>query len=195
MKRKKLRDEGKSIGSDLEITIHLEKGKKRLSKRYRKGVGALILNQKGDKIFVAKRASNKFESSGANKDQTIQLPQGGMDKGERKRDSLFREIYEEIGVNKNKFKLLFQTFKPFSYLFPQSVARNIYNGRYIGQSITWYCLRFLGKDEDFVLDRYEPAEFSKWLWVRPQDLLENSVDFKRTIYKKVLNHFNQFIMK
>jgi putative (di)nucleoside polyphosphate hydrolase len=35
----------------------------------------------------------------------------------------------------------------------------------------------------------EHPEFSAWAWMRPADLIENIVPFKRAVYHAVLNEF------
>ena len=63
------------------------------SKIYRKGVGIMLLN-KERKIFVGQR----FD-----KDKSAwQMPQGGIDKGEKSIEALKRELEEETGINKVK---------------------------------------------------------------------------------------------
>ena len=62
------------------------------SKIYRKGVGIMLLNKDG-KIFVGQR----FD-----KDKSAwQMPQGGIDRGEKSVEALKRELEEEIGVKNN----------------------------------------------------------------------------------------------
>ena len=66
------------------------------SKIYRKGVGIMLLNKEG-KIFVGQR----FD-----KDKSAwQMPQGGVDKGEKSIEALKRELEEETGI-KNNYKII-----------------------------------------------------------------------------------------
>ena len=79
-------------------------------KRYRRGVGMVIINTK-NKIFIGQR----FD-----KDKSAwQMPQGGIDKGEKTVDAVKREMHEETGIKKN-FEILYETktwhyYKPVSY--------------------------------------------------------------------------------
>ena len=69
---------------------------KNTSKIYRKGVGIMLLNEEG-KIFVGQR----FDKDKA----AWQMPQGGIDKGEKSIEALKRELEEETGI-KNNFEIL-----------------------------------------------------------------------------------------
>ena len=60
-------------------------------KNYRKGVGIIIVNAKGQ-FFLGKRI-------GA---EAWQFPQGGIDEGENPEEALYRELHEETGLIKDK---------------------------------------------------------------------------------------------
>ena len=62
-----------------------------LKEKYRRGVGMMIIN-KNQEIFIGQR----FE-----KDKSAwQMPQGGIDKGEKTVDAVKREMHEETGIKK-----------------------------------------------------------------------------------------------
>ena len=70
-----------------------------LKEKYRRGVGMMIIN-KNKEIFIGQR----FE-----KDKSAwQMPQGGIDMGEKTIDAVIREMSEETGIKKN-FKILYET--------------------------------------------------------------------------------------
>ena len=60
-------------------------------KRYRRGVGVIILNKKR-KIFIGQR----FDKDKA----AWQMPQGGIDRGEKAIEAAKREMQEETGIKK-----------------------------------------------------------------------------------------------
>jgi len=60
-------------------------------KNYRKGVGIVVVNDSGQ-FFLGKRV-------GA---EAWQFPQGGIDDGETPEQALYRELYEETGIKKDK---------------------------------------------------------------------------------------------
>ncbi len=173
----------------------------------RSGVGAFILNKSRDSVFVATRAndvnyknkgiSDEFSSNmqaDYNKDSLIlQMPQGGIDNGETAENALMREIYEEIGVKSEKLVLLDKSAQLHSYIFPAEIARRVYNGRYLGQSLQWFCLEYKGEDADIRLDTHEHVEFINWRWLPAVELPYYAIDFKRNMYASLLAEFSSHV--
>jgi len=147
---------------------------------YRPGVGAMILNNE-NKVFVARRMDI---SSG------LQMPQGGTDSHERLETSLYRELYEEIGVA--NFSIINKLAFPLYYDFPYTLGLKIHKGAYVGQKIHWFLLRFDGVDSDINLEMHY-QEFSEWQWTDIDSLVDNVVDFKKTMYQTVSEQFMRFI--
>lgn len=150
-----------------------------MSKKYRHGVGAMILNH-DNQVFVAKRMDM---ASG------LQMPQGGLEKNENLSTALYRELEEEIGTK--KFKILQQL--PFSlyYDFPSYLAHEIYRGEYIGQKIDWFLMKFEGTDADINLNT-KHREFAEWRWSDHTNLVNDVVYFKKTMYQIVKASFKSF---
>ena len=63
-------------------------------KNYRKGVGIVVVNDQGQ-FFLGKRI-------GAH---AWQFPQGGIDEGEKPEEALYRELYEETGIKRDKVEI------------------------------------------------------------------------------------------
>ena len=146
--------------------------------KYRRGVGALILNQDG-KVFAGKRCE-KFIIKG------WQMPQGGIDDGEEEDVALKREVYEETGIK--NFDILAKTDWLY-YDLPKEVVPIFWQGRYIGQRQIWYKLIFKGDENEINLELDE-QEFQSYKWMTKEEILENIVDFKQDLYKKVFEEFN-----
>ena len=81
---------------------------KNTSKIYRKGVGIILLNE-GGKIFAGQR----FDKDKA----AWQMPQGGIEKGEKSIDALKRELEEETGIKKN-YEIIRKSKKKYKYELP-----------------------------------------------------------------------------
>jgi putative (di)nucleoside polyphosphate hydrolase len=146
--------------------------------RYRPGIGAMILNNE-NKVFVARRMDI---ASG------LQMPQGGIDIGEKFETSLYRELDEEIGTA--NFSVISKLSFPLYYDFPYNLGLKIYKGAYIGQKIYWFLLRFHGIDSDINLEKHY-QEFSEWQWTNVKSLVDNVVDFKKAMYQTVSEQFFQ----
>lgn len=144
---------------------------------YRRGVGILLLNPAG-LVFVAKRIDTRGEA--------WQMPQGGIDKGEKPKAAALRELKEEIGTD--KVEILAKSRGWLTYDLPEEIVPRVWKGRFRGQSQKWFALRFLGEDSDIDIETDKP-EFSDWRWMRPEELPQLIVPFKRQLYLNVLEEF------
>ncbi len=148
---------------------------------YRRGVGALILNAEGH-VFVARRIDTPGDA--------WQMPQGGIDEGEKPRQAVLREVAEEIGTD--KVEILARSRDWLSYDLPREIADRIWKGRYRGQSQRWFALRFTGADGDIDLTTGHP-EFDAWRWVAMDRLPHLIVGFKRPLYERVVAEFAHLV--
>lgn len=151
-----------------------KKGKK---KPYRKGVGVLLFNAKG-RVFVGER----LDAPGA-----WQLPQGGVDKGEKPRQAALRELEEELGTA--KAQILAKSAEWMAYDLPPEIAARVWGGRYRGQKQRWFALRFTGKDADIVPAKVAHPEFAAWKWAPLEKIPELIVGFKRPLYEALVAEF------
>jgi len=148
---------------------------------YRKGVGILLLNTRNE-VFVGQRIDTRTEA--------WQLPQGGIDKGEKPSDAAFRELEEETGTAKAEIIAVSRGW--LTYDLPADLAAKVWKGRYRGQKQRWFAMRFLGKDKDIDIGTEHP-EFSAWKWAVLQDLPKLIVPFKRELYRQVVAEFRDLI--
>jgi putative (di)nucleoside polyphosphate hydrolase len=145
---------------------------------YRSAVGIMLLNQAGQ-VFVARRIDMPTVAA-------WQMPQGGIDPGETPRQAAFRELREEIGTY--KAEILGESRVWRKYDLPAELARGVWGGRYRGQRQKWFAMRFTGDDTDIDLETDHP-EFDAWTWIRPEQLPEMIVPFKRQLYIDILAEF------
>lgn len=150
---------------------------------YRPCVGVMLINPAGD-VFVGQRIDND--------NPAWQMPQGGLDAGEDHRSAALRELEEETGITPDLVEIIAQTPEPVRYDLPADLIGKVWKGRYRGQEQHWVLMRFLGRDEDVVLDTEHP-EFSEWRWLPPEDLVANIVPFKRAVYEDVLAAFSAYL--
>ena len=140
---------------------------------YRPCAGIMLLNNKG-KVFVARRIDTDTEA--------WQMPQGGIENGEDPKVAAIRELEEETGITQADIIAEYQDW--LTYDLPDKLYGKVWKGRYGGQTMKWYVMRFHGEDSDINIKTRHP-EFSSWRWVDMNDLQEIIVPFKRDIYKAV----------
>lgn len=150
---------------------------------YRPAVGVMLLNADG-KVFVGQRLDNQLDA--------WQMPQGGLDKGERAEDGALRELEEETGIDPSLVDVVACASRTLDYDLPQELARKVWGGKYRGQRQTWFLCRFLGTDADVRINTAEP-EFRAWKWAEPADLPAMIVPFKRALYAAVLEEFGDYL--
>ena len=151
-----------------------------MTKRYRKCVGMMILNN-NKKILVGRRLDHP---SGY-----WQMPQGGIDDNENSEEAVWREMMEEIGTNKAELiKISNQWIK---YVIPFETLKTLPWGQeYIGQTQKWFAFDFLGEDSDINVGTNNP-EFSEWKWSKMDSIVDSIVPFKRDVYAKILEEFKE----
>lgn len=119
-----------------------------------------------------------------------QMPQGGIDRGERPRDAAMRELVEEIGTD--RVELVQESSRWYAYDLPPELIPNFHGGRYRGQSQKWFAFRFTGSDADIDIRTAKP-EFDRWRWGLPHEALDLIVPFKRAVYEAVLEEFRPLL--
>lgn len=140
----------------------------------RLGVGAIVLN-KQNRVFVGKRKDNPVNK--------WQMPQGGVNDGEKLIDAMKRELEEETGIK--NIKILKEVNGWSEYELPDYLLGKVWRGKYRGQKQKWFVVRFLGNDSEINLKTSKP-EFIEWQWLNIENLTEVIVHFKRKVYEKLL---------
>ncbi len=152
-----------------------------MSLPYRDGVGIMLINQHRQ-VFVAKRIDTLSEA--------WQMPQGGIDEGERPDVAARRELEEETGTS--KATILRESKDWLTYDLPQELVGKIWRGRFRGQRQKWFAMRFDGTDSDINIDTPHP-EFCEWKWTAPSTLPDLIVPFKRVLYRDIIQEFRDLL--
>ncbi len=147
---------------------------------YRPCVGIMLLNE-NNRVFVARRIDTMVEA--------WQMPQGGIDPGEEPLEAAFREMEEEIGTR--NAELLEEYGDWLCYDLPDHLMGKVWHGKYRGQKMKWYLMRYLGPDSDINLDTDHP-EFCAWKWMDMTQLARSIVEFKRPLYEKLIMRFGSY---
>ena len=139
----------------------------------RSGVGVAVLN-KENKVFVAKRIDNPKNF--------WQMPQGGVDVGEKFYEAAKRELEEETSIK--SVKLVKEIDGYITYELPEDLLGIIWRGKYKGQRQKWFIMEFEGEDNEINIKTKNP-EFLDWKWVEIDKITDLVVDFKKDVYSKV----------
>ena len=146
---------------------------------YRPCVGIMLVNTRGH-VFVGQRLDRDTDA--------WQMPQGGVDKGEKTLDAAVRELWEETGVTENLITVEAESRELIPYDLPIALVPNVWKGRYRGQEQKWFLMRFHGSNDQINIATEHP-EFSAWKWLPKDELVANIVSFKREVYTQVLAEF------
>jgi putative (di)nucleoside polyphosphate hydrolase len=150
---------------------------------YRPAVGVMLINE-ARKVWVGQRLDSSLEA--------WQMPQGGLDPGESRREGALRELEEETGIDPSLVDILAQAKEELTYDLPEDLIGKIWKEKWRGQRQTWFLARFLGTDADVHIDTPDP-EFRAWKWAEPDDLPAMIVAFKRALYEQVLAEFRDWL--
>ena len=148
---------------------------------YRSNVGIMLINDDGH-VFVGQRLDNNQNA--------WQMPQGGIDGDEDPQSAAYRELLEETGIEQENVKFLATSSKWLLYDLPEDLIPKLWNGKYRGQKQKWFLFKFLGTNKDINISTEHP-EFSNWKWMPKENLLEEIVPFKKSVYESVLREFER----
>lgn len=146
---------------------------------YRPCVGVVLVNDAG-LIFAGQRKDNPLPA--------WQMPQGGIDKGEKPREAALRELREETGVTQDLVEFVAKSPDWVLYDLPPELLGHVWGGKYRGQKQRWFLFRFTGRDDQIDIETEHP-EFSEWKWVTADEMLAAIVPFKRAVYEEVVKAF------
>ena len=150
---------------------------------FRKGVGVVLANRYG-RLFWAKRIGQ----------DAWQFPQGGLDESESAVDGLYRELWEEVGLEASDVEIIAETKQWLSYRIPQHLLRHHRHPLCIGQKQKWFLLRLIASDQKVRLDLSDTPEFDSWQWVPYWQPKYEVIRFKRQLYQEFLTEFNPYIV-
>jgi len=151
---------------------------------YRPNVGIILANCRNE-VFWGKRVHQ----------HAWQFPQGGIKHGETPLQAMFRELEEEIGLQRGHVKILGRTREWLRYEVPEKWSRRCEpaSGGYRGQQQIWFLLRMVGRDCDVRLRASGHPEFDAWRWHEYWVPLETVIEFKREVYRQALIELHRYL--
>ena len=146
-------------------------------------MAAAVFNEDG-RVLIAKRI-------GASGPYVWQMPQGGIDPGERPEDAVLRELREETGIHASLVEPLAAIDRWLTYDYPKDVQeRKARAGKEErGQKQRWFALRFLGRAADIDLAAEAKPEFDEWRWATLAEVPALVIPWKRPVYEVVAKAF------
>lgn len=151
---------------------------------YRPNVGIIICNSKNE-VFWGKRV----------REHSWQFPQGGIKSGETPLEAMYRELKEEVGLEREHVKILGRTREWMRYDVPDRWIRREWRGNYRGQKQIWFLLRLTGRDCDVCLRASKKPEFDAWRWSDYWVPMELVIDFKREVYQRALSELARYLSR
>ena len=145
---------------------------------YRLNVGIIIANR-DNRVFWGRRQGH----------DAWQFPQGGLATGENAVQAMFRELTEEVGLEKADVEILGSTKRWLKYRLPKQFIRHGTEPLVVGQKQKWFLLKLRCPDEDVDLSKTNHPEFDDWRWVSYWYPVRQVVSFKRDVYRRVMKEF------
>lgn len=141
---------------------------------FRHNVGIVLLH--AGRVFLGRRSGGRG----------WQFPQGGVREGEAPEEAVYRELGEEIGVERESVELLGSTAGWLSYRLPPRYIRRNQQPLCIGQKQRWFLLLLRSDDVRFDFKRTAEPEFDRWRWASWWEPVREVIYFKRPVYASAL---------
>ncbi len=126
---------------------------------FRKGVSALIINKNQEFLLVNLQSF---------KTHFFAIPGDGLEDNELLEDAAYREIEEELGINKKSLECIGQCKEPLQFKF-KTIKLNRDGKEYEGSERYFFGFRFTGNDDEIKL---QESEVRAYKWVLFNDLQE-----------------------
>lgn len=151
---------------------------------YRLNVGIILVNDSG-RVFWGRRHGH----------DAWQFPQGGLAQGETALDAMFRELREEVGLDKDDIEVLGSTRRWLKYRLPKQYLRHGSEPLVIGQKQKWYLLRLVASEQKVRLDLSDSPEFDSWRWIDYNEPPAQVIFFKRQVYSQAMKELEYVLKK
>ena len=145
------------------------------SEGFRPNVGIILANQCGQVLWAKRIGQDAW-----------QFPQGGINVDETPEQAMYRELYEEVGLQPGDVRVLACTRGWLRYRLPRRLMRKDSRPLCIGQKQKWFLLELLSPDEQVKVDLSDSPEFDDWRWVSYWFPVGRVVAFKRDVYRRAM---------
>lgn len=145
---------------------------------YRPNVGIVICNRQGQVLWARRFGQHSW-----------QFPQGGINPGETAEQAMYRELFEEVGLQRKDVRILASTRNWLRYKLPRRLVRWDTRPVCIGQKQKWFLLQLQCHETVINVQRSSTPEFDGWRWVSFWYPVRQVVSFKRDVYRRVMKEF------
>ncbi len=149
---------------------------------YRANVGIILSNQHGKLLWAQRMGQDAW-----------QFPQGGVNLDETAEQAMYRELWEEIGLNNDDVEMIASTSSWLRYKLPKRMVRRHSQPVCIGQKQKWYLLRLAAEESSVNLQSTDSPEFEGWKWVDYWYPVDQVVYFKKRVYRCALQQLNKYL--
>ncbi len=149
---------------------------------YRANVGIILSNHDGSVLWARRAGQDAW-----------QFPQGGINSDEDPEQAMYRELWEEVGLNPEDVRILAATSSWLRYKLPKRMVRRYSQPVCIGQKQKWFLLRMLGDENSLNLQVSSKPEFDDWRWVNYWYPLDHVVYFKKRVYRCALQQLENHV--
>lgn len=151
---------------------------------YRLNVGIILVNESG-RVFWGRRHGH----------DAWQFPQGGLISGETALEAMYRELREEVGLERGDVEVLGSTRRWLKYRLPKQYLRHGSDPLVIGQKQKWFLLKLVASEQKVRLDLSDSPEFDSWRWIDYSEPQEQVIFFKKQVYMQALKELESFLKK
>lgn len=147
--------------------------------KYRRGVGVILIDNIGLLYFFQRNDFDKWQGV-----------EGGLENGYTALETAYKEIQEEIGINKDKLEYITETDNFYKYKYFNNEIKH----GCIGQEKKFFLFRFLGNTTDFNYSSTSAKpEFKDYKLISYKEAINLVPEFKTDIYRKVFKDFAQYL--
>jgi len=142
---------------------------------FRTNVGIVLMRDDGG-VFLGRQVGGRG----------WQFPQGGVQAGEPLERAAYRELHEEIGLERDDVDLVGHTARWLRYRLPARFLRRNRHPMCIGQKQRWYLMRLRTDESRFNFAHTAEPEFDHFRWVNFWEPVREVIYFKRSVYVRAL---------
>jgi putative (di)nucleoside polyphosphate hydrolase len=146
---------------------------------YRANVGIVLSNPDGSVLWARRMGQDAW-----------QFPQGGINANEDEEQAMYRELWEEVGLQPKDVDVVAATQSWLRYKLPKRMVRRNSQPVCIGQKQKWFLLRLTSDEEQLNLQASHTPEFDQWKWVDYWYPVDHVVYFKKRVYRCALQQLH-----